>query len=44
MPTVLIVDDQPLVRTALRRYFEESNLADLQRGRHRGTRLGVLQV
>jgi len=28
MPTVLIVDDQPVVRTALRRYFEESNLAD----------------
>jgi CheY-like chemotaxis protein len=27
MPHILIVDDQSAVRTALRRYFEESNLA-----------------
>ena len=28
MPTVLIVDDQPAVRKALRHYFEDSHLAE----------------
>jgi CheY-like chemotaxis protein len=28
MPTVLIVDDHPDVRKALRDYFEESHLAE----------------